>query len=224
MEFEAPRPTIPYEEPFVPHAGPVVENLVSFDQESTVRHNRGNCGLKNSCETFFTQHFNQARSSGLQRCKHILQDSHIVLLVVEVSKRSKHTDHKSKSAWANKITHVFLNPFDLEVCGLGFCPRLIEEACSSVNSGNPESLFCEGDATSAWTAAEIEDGLACGSGECRYLRDLLVRIGDALLWKHERVKLTPERVVVEPLFFALHGFHRSAEYTIRAGNCLSGDC
>src|SRR5882724_7297437 len=164
MELEALHLTLPYQEPFVPNASPIIKNLVSFHQHRTVRQESGCCGLKNVCETFFAQDFDQARSTRAQRCKHVLQDNHILLPIVEISEGRKHAQHEGKGVWAHKIPHIFLNPFDLDVRGPGLCPRLIQKVRCSVNSGDREAPFCKGNAASARTAAEVEDGLACGLG------------------------------------------------------------
>jgi hypothetical protein len=63
VELETLRLTLPYQEPFVPNASPVIINLVSFHQGGTVRRNGGGCGLQISCKTFFAQDFNQRRPS-----------------------------------------------------------------------------------------------------------------------------------------------------------------
>jgi hypothetical protein len=209
MEFEALHPGVAQDEPFVANASPIIKNFVPFHPHGTVRQNGGCCELKNFRETFFAQSLDQARSTRLQRLEHVLEDGHVLLAVVEIAEGGKHAEHKSEGAWAHKIPHVLPNPFDFDVRGPGFRARFIQEVRRPVNSGDAESPFCKGDAASAWTAAQVENRLACGLGECQCLGDLLVRIGDALLWEHEGVKLTPERVLVEPLFFALRSFHRN---------------
>ena len=59
------------------------------------------------------------------------------------------------------------------------------------------------------------------AGEREGLSDLFIRRSETLHWKHERVKLAPERVVVEPLFFALRGFHGMRRLDYHRGHGIS---
>jgi len=53
MKFEALHPILPDYKPFVPHAGPIIEDLVSLHHNGAVRQNGGCRRLENLCKIFF---------------------------------------------------------------------------------------------------------------------------------------------------------------------------
>ena len=64
MEFVTLGSSVPYEEPFVANASPIIKNLVAFHHEGAVGQNSRYCGLKNFCEAFFAQHLDRHTPPG----------------------------------------------------------------------------------------------------------------------------------------------------------------
>src|SRR5271154_1753896 len=222
MKFEALRPALAYQQPFVANPRPIIKNLVPFDEHRTVRQHRGDGWLKHFCQAFFPQDFDQAGASRLQRLQHVLQNNEVFFLIVEISEGGKHAEHQREGTRAHKIPHILLDPFDFEAGGARILARLVQQVLGSVNSGDRKTSLCQGHAASARAAAEIERRFARGFGECQRLGDLVVRIGDSFRGKHERIQFPPERIVVKPLFLALLTVHGCVEYITKSigGFCL----
>src|SRR5215472_109773 len=185
MKFEALYPMVSNDEPFVPNASPIVKNLMPLDHHGAVRQNGGCRGLKNLRKMFFPQEFDQARSSWFERGEYVLQDHQILTPIVEVAEGGKHAEHQCEGIAAHKISHIFLNPLNLDTGGGGFRSSFVQEVFRSVNSRDREPPLCQGNAASAGTTAEVEDRLAQGFGQCERLLDLLLCNCEALFWKHE---------------------------------------
>src|SRR5207247_9605137 len=93
--------------PFVSYARPIIDDLVSLNQELTRGQLCGRRRLKDLGQPFLAHHIKQKDAACLQTFINVAEHFEVVGLVFEVPEGREHVDSEIEATWSAKASHVF---------------------------------------------------------------------------------------------------------------------
>src|SRR5215813_2254861 len=144
MEVERRCLAILDHDPFVPYAGPVVEYLVTLDEQRAVLQRLRRRRLKHSRHPLLGNDIDQENSTRLQVRERVVKDVQIMVSIVEISEGGVHADDHVEGGRSDELPHVLLNPLDLHSSLLGPSPRFLQEESGPIDPCHDEPFGGQG--------------------------------------------------------------------------------